>query len=76
MLAVDPAKRIPVEHALTHPYFQSLHNEESEPVCQQPFTFDFERLATTPEMFRDLVFEECLAFHPDLAQHPTFQPQQ
>lgn len=66
MLAVDPAKRIPVEQALSHPYFQTFHNEVTEPICLQPFTFDFERLATSPEMFRGLVWEEMLAFHPHL----------
>ena len=33
MLLFDPDERISVEHALQHPYMQSLHTPEDEPCC-------------------------------------------
>ncbi len=68
MLTLDPAKRISVEESLAHPFFAQLHNPAEEPVCAVPFTFDFERLATTAEMFRELAFSEVLELHPELRQ--------
>ncbi len=37
MLVFDPTKRIPVEFALLHPYFDSVRSQylEPEPVCQR-----------------------------------------
>ena len=35
MLKWNPSKRITVEEALKHPYFEMLHDESDEPTCQQ-----------------------------------------
>lgn len=45
LLAFNPAKRITVEKALLHPYFQLYHDPNDEPVCEpipEDF-FDFDR---------------------------------
>ena len=34
ILTFNPDKRYTVEQCLAHPYFESLHNQEEEPVCE------------------------------------------
>jgi len=34
MLTFNPKKRITVEEALEHPFFEDLHCEEDEPACE------------------------------------------
>jgi len=34
MLTFNPDRRFTVEECLAHPYFESLHNPEEEPVCE------------------------------------------
>lgn len=70
MLAFDPAKRITVEEALAHPYLAALHDPADEPVALTPFNFDFENWDLTKEQFKDLIWREILAFHPDAAAQP------
>ncbi|DAZ97023.1 TPA: hypothetical protein N0F65_012892 [Lagenidium giganteum] len=68
MLVFDPSKRISVEQALEHPYLESLHNAEDEPVADRPFSFDFEKEDLTKTRLQELILEEILKFHPE-AQH-------
>jgi serine/threonine protein kinase len=42
MLDLDPNCRISVEEAIKHPYFESLHDPEDEPVFEGEIDFDFE----------------------------------
>jgi len=65
MLMFNPAKRITVEEALAHPYLESLHNEEDEPTAHAVFSFDFEKEDLTRERLQELIFEECVFFHPE-----------
>ncbi|CCI46282.1 unnamed protein product [Albugo candida] len=67
MLIFDPEKRISVEDALAHPYLESLHNEEDEPVALEAFSFDFEKEALTKKRLQELIIEEICRFHPDVA---------
>lgn len=67
MLAFDPAKRITVDEALAHPYLAALHDPADEPVANAPFNFDFENWDLTKEAFKDLIWREILAFHPEAA---------
>jgi len=63
MLVFDPAKRITVEEALTHPYLESLHDEVDEPCAESPFTFDLEvesRNLTEADV-RELIYDELSA---------------
>lgn len=42
MLNLDPNKRITVQEALNHPYLESLHDPEDEPVFEGSIDFSFE----------------------------------
>ncbi|XP_040991180.1 mitogen-activated protein kinase 3-like [Juglans microcarpa x Juglans regia] len=64
MLTFDPAKRITVEEALAHPYFERLHDVADEPVCSEPFSFDFEQKPLEEEQMKDMIYQEALAFNP------------
>ncbi|TMW66378.1 hypothetical protein Poli38472_004143 [Pythium oligandrum] len=66
MLVFDPAKRISVEDALEHPYLESLHNVEDEPVADSAFSFDFEKEELHKERLQELILEEITKFHPEV----------
>ncbi|KAJ7525690.1 hypothetical protein O6H91_17G061900 [Diphasiastrum complanatum] len=68
MLVFDPAKRITVEEALSHPYLASLHDINDEPSCYAPFDFDFEQPSFTEENIKELIYQETLSFDSDLMQ--------
>jgi len=63
MLTFDPAKRIAVEEALAHPYLANLHDPAEEPVATTPFNFDFEQRDFTRDEYKQLIYNECMAFH-------------
>ncbi|KAK8947609.1 Mitogen-activated protein kinase 4 [Platanthera guangdongensis] len=65
MLVFDPSKRITVDEALLHPYVASLHEINEEPVCPNPFNFDFEHPSLTEEDIKELIWRESLNFSPD-----------
>ncbi|MCO5607072.1 hypothetical protein L7F22_061264 [Adiantum nelumboides] len=65
MLVFDPAKRITVEAALSHPYLASLHDINDEPSCNEPFSFDFEQHSFTEEHIKELIWLEALSCNPD-----------
>jgi len=74
MLHFNPAKRITVDQALSHPYLSALHEPTDEPVAPAPFNFDFEHHDLAPESYRELIYQEVLAFHPETAY--TYNNQQ
>jgi serine/threonine protein kinase len=65
MLIFNPDKRITIDEALTHPYLESLHCPEDEPITNpvSRFDFDFERQLLTMRDLKDLIFEEILMYH-------------
>lgn len=65
MLTFDPTRRISVEDALAHPYFARLHDEADEPVCLEPFSFEFEALGE--EQMKDMIYKEAIALNPEYA---------
>jgi len=65
MLTFDPAKRITVDEALEHPYLANLHDPAEEPVATTPFNFDFEQREFTRDEYKQLIYNECLAFRPE-----------
>ncbi|THG01328.1 hypothetical protein TEA_015909 [Camellia sinensis var. sinensis] len=66
MLTFDPAKRITVEEALAHPYLARSHDAADEPVCLEPFSFDFEQ-ALGEEQIKDMTYQEALALNLEYA---------
>ena len=67
LLTFNPAKRLTVEEALTHPYMAALHDPDDEPSAESLFDFEFEKSTLTEPLLRSLLFEEILAFHPEAA---------
>ncbi|KAF5200424.1 Mitogen-activated protein kinase [Thalictrum thalictroides] len=67
MLTFDPNKRITVEEALDHPYLARLHDIADEPVCPEPFSFEFEQQVLTEEQMKEMIYREALAFNPEYA---------
>ncbi|XP_021889758.1 mitogen-activated protein kinase 3 [Carica papaya] len=67
MLTFDPRKRITVEEALAHPYLARLHDIADEPVCSEPFSFDFEQQPLGEEQMKDMIYQEALALNPEYA---------
>ncbi|GKV08243.1 hypothetical protein SLEP1_g19904 [Rubroshorea leprosula] len=64
MLTFDPTRRITVEEALAHPYLERLHDIADEPVCREPFSFDFEQQPLGEEQIKDMIYKEALALNP------------
>ena len=64
MLEIHPHKRITVEGALAHPFFEQLHNEEDEPVAERPFDFSFEDEKLHRIRLQELIWQECGHFRP------------
>lgn len=64
MLTFDPSRRVTVDEALAHPYLERLHDVEDEPICMEPFSFDFEQQALTEEHMKQLIYIEALSFNP------------
>ncbi|OIW05784.1 hypothetical protein TanjilG_23570 [Lupinus angustifolius] len=67
MLTIDPTKRITAEEALAHPYLAKLHDEGDEPVCTEPFSFEFEHQQLDEEQIQDMIYREALALNPEYA---------
>jgi mitogen-activated protein kinase 1/3 len=70
MLEIHPKKRITIEKALEHPFLESLHNVEDEPLHEESFTFDFEQEELSKERIQELIWQEIREFHPLLPDHP------
>lgn len=59
MLIINPSKRITAEEALKHPYFESLHDENDEPVFDGELDFKFEHdTKVTLDELRENILEE------------------
>lgn len=67
MLVFDPARRISVADALSHPWLAALHDESDEPVAEAPFAFDVPG-QLSPEDAAALMWQEVVKFHPERAR--------
>lgn len=54
-----------VEEALDHPYLERLHDIADEPICTDPFSFDFEQQALTEDQMKQLIFNEAVEMNPN-----------
>ena len=60
MLTFDCEKRITVDEALRHPYFDDLHDSEDEPVAENLFKFPKITSSHTPlEEFRSMFISKA-----------------
>ncbi|KAK4049083.1 mitogen activated protein kinase [Microbotryomycetes sp. JL221] len=59
-LTFNPAKRISVEDALTHPYLEPYHDPEDEPTAEvlPPEFFHFDREQLSREQLKELIHKE------------------
>lgn len=65
MLIFNPEKRPTVKQCLAHPYFEGLHNEAAEPICEMPFDWSFDNFEPTKEILQKMVYDHALHFHPE-----------
>jgi mitogen-activated protein kinase 7 len=61
LLTFDPAARITVEEALSHPYLEAYHDENDEPSHEKAFDFSFETLESIEEMKR-MIAQEAMEY--------------
>lgn len=64
MLTFNPQRRIKVEEALEHPYFEQYYDPSDEPVAQEPFKFDMELDDLPKEELKQLIYDETGSFRP------------
>lgn len=64
MLEIHPQKRINIDTALKHPFFEQLHNPSDEPVSSRPFDFSFENEKLHRVRLQELIWKEVGSFRP------------
>ena len=65
LLEIRPDKRLTVQQALEHPFFETLHNPADEPVSSRPFDFRFEQNEKLIRIrLQQLIWEEVGHFRP------------
>merc|ERR1711916_415510 len=75
LLTSNPAERITAEEALAHPYLEPLHSVIAEPSAPEEFILPYKEDDLSQEDLRALIYNEMLAFHPELGDHiPTTSP--
>jgi mitogen-activated protein kinase 1/3 len=65
MLHFNPNKRYTIEQCISHPYFETLHNPEEEPICEASFDWTFDDIELTKDNLQSIIYDESLIFHPD-----------
>jgi len=70
MLLFDPNKRISINDALKHEFFEDLHFEADEPTTSyvSAFDFDFEKYNLTTNQTKGEIYAEILLYHSAKAQ--------
>ena len=66
MLQIHPKKRIGVDKAIEHPFLESLHNSEDEPLSDSVFSFELENDELSRERVQELIWEEIREYHPEI----------
>ena len=60
MLQFNPDKRLSVDEALNHPYFNALHNPKKEKVCLRKMKFDWEAKCKDRKGLKEQMLKACL----------------
>lgn len=63
MLVFNPNKRYTIEQCISHPYFETLHIPEEEPIASSPFDWKFDEIELTKDTLQTMIYEESLSFH-------------
>jgi serine/threonine protein kinase len=71
MLQFNPSKRISINDALKHEFFEELHVEDDEPTTSyvSAFDFDFEKYELTTSQTAELIYEEITLYHSAKSQN-------
>ena len=64
MLVFSPDKRYSIEECLEHPYFEGLHAEDSEPLCEEVFDWTFDDFEPTKDLLQIKIMDIATHFHP------------
>ncbi len=65
MLNLDSLKRITVDEALKHPFLESMHDPEDEPLFEGTIDFSFEDDTTLDlEKLKRLILQEIATYNP------------
>ncbi|ESQ37454.1 hypothetical protein EUTSA_v10002582mg [Eutrema salsugineum] len=67
MLTFNPNRRITVEEALNHQYLAKLHDPNDEPICEKPFSFEFEQQPLDEEQIKEMIYKEAISLNPTYA---------
>lgn len=67
MLTFLPADRWDAAQLLSHPYLSALHDPSDEPEAGRIFAWEDDRAVFTEATLREGLWNEILAFHPELA---------
>ncbi|KAJ1963570.1 MAPK protein hog1 [Dipsacomyces acuminosporus] len=62
MLVFDPRKRITAAEALDHPYLETYHDEDDEPVAETMFDWSFNDADLPVEEWKIMMYNEILDF--------------
>ena len=64
MLELYPPRRITVQQAMDHPYFDAVREmyEGEDPIMPEGFEFEFEKRDLSVSEFRELIRQEALSF--------------
>lgn len=62
MLTFNPDDRFTMQECLNHPYFEGLHNEEDEPVCEEPFDWTWDDFELSKEKLQEMVYNEAIDY--------------
>lgn len=70
MLKFNPSKRISIDDALKHEFFEDLHYEPDEPTTSyvSAFDFDFEKYELTISQTKEEIYDEIMLYHSAKAQ--------
>lgn len=69
LLTFSPEKRLTVEQAIAHPYFDNLKRLDNPPKCNKKFDWEWEKQQLhdlqNDQLICRLIYEESLSFHPE-----------
>ena len=68
MLNFNPNKRYTIEQCISHPYFETLHNPEEEPISESAFDWSFDDIELTKDNLQSIIYDQSLNFHPENEQ--------
>jgi len=64
LLQIHPRHRMNVNEALSHKFLTQLHNEDDEPIAEEPFDYSFENEKLHRLRLQELIWREAGHFRP------------